>query len=375
MDKIKFRQFLCITFLIAIAMKMFMLPVLLMRVSGRDSFIVMLLVLTTELALLAIVATVIYLSGEKNLYELLRSAFGNVASKIIVAIVSVFYLFKLFMSLVDVRIFFSTSVFSHPLEMWHVLPVILLVLYFAMKPLSSIGRLSELFTPIVIVSMIVLGCLTLPEVEFGGLNPLLAEGWAPIGSGYTTFSMWYGDFTILLMLTGKVANNGKKVYFSLIPAVIAFVFLMVFSSVLFAAYGDMTEVLTYGHNISNMTQYAVGSYKFGRFDLVIFCVWLTAVLLSAGMMMSFFARGMDYVLGKKVGKTVTVIAALVMLIFTAVLQDLNRVTEFITRSMWIPSMIIQYGFPIVCIAAVIVNKVKSKMKGRTKKGEALEPQN
>ncbi len=379
-DKVKFRQFLCITFLIAIAMKMFMLPVLLMRVSGRDSFIVMLLVLFTELVLLAVVATVIFLSGKKNLYELLKSAFGSVGSKIIITTVSVFYLIKLFMSLVDVRIFFSTSVFGQPLNVWHVLPMILLVLYFAIKPLAAMGRLSEICTPIVIISMILLGCLTLPEVEFGGLNPLLAEGWSKIGGGYTTFSMWYGDFTLLLMLTGKVtfgkkqATGSGKIYFSLISALVAFVFLMVFSTVLFAAYGDMTEVLTYGHNISNMTQYAVGSYKFGRFDLIIFCLWLTAVLLSAGMMMNFFAHGMDFAFGRKAGKGVTVAAGIVILIATALFTDLNRVTEFVTTYMWIPSMIVQYGFPLVCLAAAIIAKIKDKNIRRVQ-GEAVKSQN
>lgn len=341
-------------------MKMFMLPVLVMRVSGRDGFFVMLFMLLTELGFLAMIAAVLHLAGERNLFDLLTDAFGKAAAKIIVGTVGVFYLFKLFLVLVDVRIFFSTSVFSQQLGALHMLPLILLLMYFAFRPFAAVGRLGEVVTPLVVVSMIVLGILTLPEVDFSGLLPLLADGWGSVTDGYLRFALWSGDFTVLLILTGKVTKCGKKIYFSLIPAAVASVFLMVSSSVLFSAYGDMTDVLTYGHNISNMMQYAVGSYKFGRFDLIIFCVWLTAVLTSAGMMMSFFSRSMNFVFGKKIGIGLTAAVGLAFFILTAALYDLNAVTEFVTHWFWLPSMIVQYGFPIVCLAAAIVTKLKNR---------------
>lgn len=364
MDRIKFRQFMCLTFLVALAMKMFMLPVLMMRVSGRDSFIVMIIAMSADLILLAFVAAVVHLAGDNTFFDVLSRAFGTITAKIIAAVVGVFYLFKLFMIIADIMIFFSTSVFDSEMSFLHLLPLFLLFGYFAFKPLSATGRLGELFTPIVIVSMLLLGGLTLPEVEFSGLMPLLGEGWGTVGQSLMAFTLWFGDFTVLLIMTGKTDKGGKKMYFSLIAGLVASAILLTFAAVLFSAYGDMPEVLTYGHNISNMTQYAVGSYKFGRFDLVIFCMWLMAVMISAGLMTIFFVRCMDFVCGEKVGKFVSISAGVAMLVLFIIFNELNRVTEFMTQIFWLPSAVIQYLLPPLCLIAIGIGNARLKHKRR-----------
>lgn len=351
---------MCLTFLVAIAMKMFMLPVLMMRVSGRDSFISLIIMLSIDFVFLFIVCLTLHLSGEKNIFELLSSAFGVIAAKIILIAVGLFYGIKLFMILIDVRVFFSTSVFSSTMSPVHLIPLVLLMAYFAFKPLCASGRLSEIIMPIVAVSMILLCCMTLPEVDFSYLFPLGAEGGERIMTSCYSFTLWFGDFSILLVLTGKTVNTGKKVYFALIPAIIGFVFLVVFSTTLFASYGDMTEVLTYGHNISNMTQYGAGSFKFGRINMVIYTMWLSAVLLSAGLMTTFMSHAVDYTFGRKAGKLLTAVCLAVIFFCSLVFNELNRVIELMTAYFWLPSIIVQYALPLVTVAAVIVNKFKEK---------------
>lgn len=363
MDRVKFRQFMCLTFLVGLAMKMFMLPVLVMRVCGRDSFLVFIIAITADLVLLAFVAAVMHLAGDNTFFDLLSRAFGVIAAKIIVAVVAAFYLLKLYMILADITIFFSSSVFDMEISYLHLLPLIALFGYFAYKPLSATGRLSELFTPIVVVSMILLALLTVPEVDFAGLMPQLAEGWDGIIKGLFSFTLWFGDFTVLLVLVGKTDNAGKKCYFALIPAIIGGVLLMVFATVLFASYGDMPEVLTYGHNISNMTQYSVGSYKVGRFDLIIFCLWLMAVLLSGGLMSVFIAHSMDFIFGERVGKVVTAFTGAAIFVLFIVFSELNRVIEFVTN-LWMFSLSVQYLLPIVCLIAIPIGNARAERKRR-----------
>lgn len=364
MDRVKFKQFMCLTFLVALAMKMFMLPVLLMRVSGRDGFLVMVIALVADLLLLVLVSAVIHAAGDHTFFDVLSRAFGKVAAKIIALITAAFYMLKLFMLIADIMIFFSTSVFDSTMSSLHLIPLIVLFGYFAFKPLSATGRLSELFTPIVIVSMLLLGALTLPEVDFSGLLPFVGEGWEPVTQGLITFTLWFGDFTVLLVLTGKTDGRGRKMYFSLIPAAVGGVLLLTFASVLFSAYGDMPEVLTYGHNISNMTQYAVGSFKFGRFDLVIFCMWLLAVLVSAGLMATMIAHSMDFVLGESLGKLGTVAAGIAIFTLLVIFSDLNAVTAFVTENLWLPSLIVQYALPPICLASVWIGNARAEHKRR-----------
>ena len=72
MDKFSLRQFTLITFLIGLAMKMFNLPVLMLRLCGRDAFVVLLIEAAADFVLLAAVITIIVCSHGMTLFELLE---------------------------------------------------------------------------------------------------------------------------------------------------------------------------------------------------------------------------------------------------------------------------------------------------------------
>lgn len=359
MDRLSLRQFIVITFLIGLAMKMFNLPVLMLRFCGRDAFVVLLIEAAADFILLGAVIAIIVCARGKTLFMLLEDAFGAIVSRIITIAVGLFWLLKLFIMLVDVRIFFSNTVFNAPLGAVHVLPLIVLLVYFALKPLSGAGRLGELFTPAVVISMALLGALTVSKVDFGGLRPLLADGSKPVTDGLSSLFMWFGDFTLLLMATGK-ADGGKKLFFALPAGIAAFACMTLFSAVLFASYGDMPELLSYGHSISNITQYAVGSFKFGRFDLLIFAMWLSAVFVSSGIIAAFFARCMNYVFGGKVGRVMLVAGGAAVYIATMFTVNLNTVTELAMVYFNIPAAVVQYGLPVLCVVALTVTRIKRR---------------
>lgn len=359
MDKLSLRQFIVITFLIGLAMKMFNLPVLMLRLCGRDAFIVLLIEAAADFVLLGVVIAVIVLARGKTLFELLENAFGGIVARIIAVVAGLFCLLKLFVMIIDVRIFFSNAVFNAPLGAAHVLPLIVLLIYFALKPLSGAGRLGEFFAPAVVISMALLGVLTVGKVDFGGLRPLLAEGSGPIKDGLSSLFIWFGDFSLLLMATGK-ADGGKKLFFAFPAGIAAFACMTLFSAVLFASYGDMPEMLSYGHSISNITQYAVGSFKFGRFDLLIFAMWLGAVFVSSGMIAAFFARCMNYAFGGKVGRVILVLGGAAIFVATMFTVNLNTVTELAMVYFNIPAAAVQYGLPVICVIALIAGTRKRR---------------
>lgn len=364
MDKIRLRQLLCVTFLVALAMKMFMLPVLVMRESGRDGFTAMLIALGVDLVVLAVVAAVLHVS-EKDLFATLSDAFGGIVSRVVVALFALVCLLKLLLVLVDVKMFFSTSVFGSELGAFYILPFLLAAAYLAVKPLSVTGRLAELLAPAVVVSMVLLGALTLPEVDFAGLMPMVGEGWGKVSAGVLPFGAWYGDLSLLLLFAGKTTGCGARSYLSLIAAAVAMALLMTFATVLFASYGDMTEVLTYGHNISNMTQFAVGSYRFGRFDLLIFCVWQTGVALSAGLMAGAFVRCSAFVVGRKASYVLCAAACAGYVVILLIVRDLNRIVELAMDALSLPSAIVQCALPPLALIAAGVCKAKRRKHEKT----------
>ncbi len=364
MDKVSLRQFVLLTFLLGMAMKMFNLPVLMLRLCGKDAFVVLIVELGIDLALLALVVAVVVLSGEKSFGELLESAFGKTAASAIFLVAAAFWLVKLYFMLVDVRLFFSNTVFPADVGAPHLIPFMLFLAYFATRPLSSAGRLAETITPFVAVGIIVLGALTLPHADLGALRPMLADGGEGVAKGLRSLPVWFGDFTLLLAATGR-AKGGGKLAFSLVSAAAAFVCLALMSAVLFASYGDVPYLLAYGHSISSIAQYSIGSFRFGRTDLVVFCLWLGAVFLSAGMTAMFYARCLEYALGRRAGRIIAFVGAAAVFVLLALTVNLNLATEYATEFFALPAVIVQYGLPFAGLAAVAVNAVKRRKREKT----------
>lgn len=368
MDRLSLRQFVLLTFMLAMAMKMFNLPVLMLRMCGRDAFVSLIVELVIDLALLALVLAVVLTSGGKSFYDLIAAAFGRVTARVTAAVAGLYYLCKLYFMLVDVRLFFSNTVFPTSVGALHLLPLVIVLVYFATRPLSSAGRLGEIFMPFAAAGIVLLGVLTLPHVDFGGLRPLLADGWGRAAEGVASLPVWFGDFTLLLVAVGR-ADGGKKLLLSLVSALVGFACLAVFSAVLFASYGDMPDLLTYGHSISSVAQYAAGSFRFGRFDLVIFSLWLSAVFLSAGMITAFFSRSMAYALGGKAGAVAAVAggaALTVAMIFTV---NLNLAVEWATGYFALPSLVVQYGLPVLGAAAAAVCRITEHIKKKRREND------
>lgn len=71
------RQFVVVQFLVALAVKMFMLPALMLRVVGKDSYIVMLAWIAFEFVDLTFVVLLARRNPDKTMYEILTDAFGK----------------------------------------------------------------------------------------------------------------------------------------------------------------------------------------------------------------------------------------------------------------------------------------------------------
>lgn len=140
MDRVSLRQFILLTFMLGLAMKMFNLPVLMLRLCGRDAFLTLIAELVIDLVLLALVIVIVAGSGGRSFYGLICDAFGRVTARMAAAAGGLLALLKLYFMLVDVRLFFSNTVFPSSVGALHLVPLVVVLVYFATRPLSSAGR-------------------------------------------------------------------------------------------------------------------------------------------------------------------------------------------------------------------------------------------
>ncbi|MBE5733122.1 MAG: hypothetical protein E7353_08885 [Clostridiales bacterium] len=365
-------QFALFAFICGMAIKMFMLPALMLKVSGRDSIVVMAFYLIIELVNVLFLSLTLKRNPDKTFYEILSNSLGKIVAKIVVVYFTLFLLLKLLLMLSEVKVFFSVSVYERISWSIMIIPLLALCIGFATKPLSVLGRVSELFAPLILISTVVLSLLLTAKVPISNILPLFSNGINSVVEGVQTFPIWFGDVSLLLVCLGRVKLSKRVILKTMLFRFLSIIFVFVFSLIMFATYADITDLIDYGHNVSSMTQYSLGSHDYGRFDYIIYCFWMLAVVVK--IMLNFYtlSQNVQYVVSKKSQYVVPIIVSLVVYILTTfVFRNENAMYQICTsvlRFVFVPA---EFLLPFAVFLLVRLKYKKAENTDKTEE-EKLE---
>ena len=378
------RQFVVVQFLVALAVKMFMLPALMLRVVGKDSYIVMLAWIAFEFVDLTFVVLLARRNPDKTMYEILTNAFGKVVSRVIVALFTLFVCAKGLLVLGELKTFFVVTMYADINWVVMLIPLMALLCAFGIRSLRSIGRTAELITPVIVVSTLVLSGLLLGDIEFANLLPVMENGFAPIKKGMLTFPMWFGDVSFLLMFLGNIKINRGFIWKSYLSKLVATALVMLFSVTLFSTYANVSTLIDYGNNVSNMTQLSMGAQDNGRFDLMFYCIWLFTVFLKLALIFYFFTRNLGFIVGMRNNYLMSPICAAVWYAVSAfVLRNENVSYLFFTSAVKYALCPVAFVMPMLLYITALLKyrpnypetlmKKEKKPDGRKKPEEQRTP--
>jgi len=253
-----------------------------------------------------------------------------------------------------------------------IIPLLALCIGFATKPLSVLGRVSELFAPLILISTVVLSLLLTAKVPISNILPLFSNGINSVVEGVQTFPIWFGDVSLLLVCLGRVKLSKRVILKTMLFRFLSIIFVFVFSLIMFATYADITDLIDYGHNVSSMTQYSLGSHDYGRFDYIIYCFWMLAVVVK--IMLNFYtlSQNVQYVVSKKSQYVVPIIVSLVVYILTTfVFRNENAMYQICTsvlRFVFVPA---EFLLPFAVFLLVRLKYKKAENTDKTEE-EKLE---
>lgn len=293
------KQFVAVQFLIALAVKMFMLPALMLRIVGKDSYLIMMIWIAVEFIDLTFLLIIAKRNPDKTIYDILTDALGKIVSRIVIGIFSLFILLKCLLVLSEVKMFFSVTMYAEINWSIMIIPLLVLLCSFSIRSLRGIGRTSELILPVVLVSTLVLSGLLIGDMQGDNLLPFLEQGFGPVAEGLLMFPMWFGDITFLLIFLGNIKLSKGFILATYISKIIASAFVLLFSTMLFATYANIGTLIDYGNNISNMTQFSLNSQDYGRFDLLFYCIWLFSVIMKLAIVFYFLTRNVSFIVGSR----------------------------------------------------------------------------
>ena len=318
------------------------------------------------------------------MYEILTDAFGKVVSRVIVALFTLFVCAKGLLVLGELKTFFIITMYADINWVVMLIPLMALLCAFGIRSLRSIGRTAELITPVIVVSTLVLSGLLLGDIEFANLLPVMENGFAPIKKGMLTFPMWFGDVSFLLMFLGNIKINRGFIWKSYLSKLVATALVMLFSVTLFSTYANVSTLIDYGNNVSNMTQLSMGAQDNGRFDLMFYCIWLFTVFLKLALIFYFFTRNLGFIVGTRNNYLMSPICAAVWYAVSAfVLRNENVSYLFFTSAVKYALCPVAFVMPMLLYITALLKyrpnypetlmKKEKKPDGRKKSEEQRTP--
>ncbi|MBQ4049073.1 MAG: GerAB/ArcD/ProY family transporter [Clostridia bacterium] len=282
-ERLDSKQLYSLIFIIMMSVKMFMVPALIIRDAGRDGYMVMSFYIVIEM--LALVVSLIAIKlAKSDICTIFERTYGKILTVTIFLLLAFYYILKISLVISEVKMFFLFSASEEFSWEIYILPLLVFLMVAAVKGLNGIGRLAQILLPIIAVSIVLLFVLIVSKPDYTNILPVLENGTGGVMNGIKKYPVWFGDLPLLCFCCGRVKREKRFILKSMVSVALSSVVVLYFSSVLFFVYAHLSKMVDYGHNISNMVVYASGNYMFGRFDLLIFCVWLTSVLVQTAYM-------------------------------------------------------------------------------------------
>lgn len=370
------KQLVAICFILALATKMFLLPIFLIRATGRDAYIILAIYGGIDLVALGMALAAIKIA-KADFFEILECTIGKIGARIVVALTGLFLFFKLNTAVAEILTFYGTNVFS---DFDTTLMAIVLLVFLAatgVHTLRALCRLNELLAPMIVACLAVLVMIVvMTAVDLANILPAVrdAKGFA---DGAVHHAAWLGDFTPLVLFIGRTKLKKHSHVFAAAGGVVGTCVAVFFALVLSAAFGNVPMLVDNTTNLSTMLQFTVGNV-YGRLDMFSSVLWSIAVFVEAALFFYSTCRCVAYVIGRNSHLWISLGAAVAVYVVQvfALIDPMNFAVTVTSPACSIVVPIFAAGVPLVALVCSIVYNVKQdggfkkKKHDKDKTGEA-----
>lgn len=245
--------------------KLFMMPSVIAKYAAEDMWISVLINLLLDF--FTMFGFIILLKKENVTYfELLNRVYGKTLSKIILFSYVLFFMLKVVVPINELKDYVVKTLYITSPDANVFFPIFIVFIYFALKKLRVVGRCSDIMWLFTFVGLILIFCLSLPNVDLEALLPVGATGIKGILGGSYSALGWFGDCVYFLFFIGEYRQekgSALKILsgyaLSLISVLVfALLFWCTFSSIAYRQKFALTEISKYMTIINNI----------GRFDYI-----------------------------------------------------------------------------------------------------------
>ncbi|MCH5166036.1 MAG: GerAB/ArcD/ProY family transporter [Clostridiales bacterium] len=355
------KQLVAFIFILALATKMFLLPIFLIQETGRDAYIALAIIGGFDLVTLGIIIATMYLSRETDLFSLITSVIGKVGARIVVGIFGLFLFLKLNIAISEILAFYGNNMFTDFDTSLMLIVFLAFLSAVGNHTLRSLCRLNEILVPIVVLGLTILTAIVIMTgFELANIFPSMQDT-GGFTKGLIGHAAWLGDFTPLLMFVGRTKVKKHTGYFAAGAGVIGTTVAVFFALVMSAAFGNVPSLVDSTTNFSSILQFAIGNV-YGRIDMFSSILWSISVFIEAALLFYATARCVAFVIGKNAHFWISLalsVTSYVTLVFALVDQTIfSVVVTSLAVSIIAPACTI--AFPSLTFVCAIISRHKQK---------------
>ncbi len=279
MKEITANQFYIIAIFVTISNKFLTLQPVVFEEAGKDAFWSVLFGVLIDFLILSLVFCLIKKNENQTFFDLLKSLFGKIVSKILLCVFAVFLFLKLVFLSEETYSFFMRFLYDDLMLVFYIVPLVFVTSYFAIKGIKTIARTMEIFALIILIGIVVCSITATTDFSLDYLAPVFEDGIMPSLNGLVPQLFYGGNGLVLLFFMGKIKFEKHFCLKFFSATAVMNVLVVLFSLVFFVAYENSAKYVEF--SLAHLPQFNAFVSDIGRFNWLSVAVSTIAMLLTS----------------------------------------------------------------------------------------------
>lgn len=341
-------QLLLILIVVVIATADIFLPSVVAQQSGRDSWVAVIIATALGLVIASVVLALSLRFPKQNLIEICHTVLGKWLGWAVALSIVLFFIFFGIKTIGQSGLVIKTAFLTDtPLIVLNGL-MVLIIAYAVYYGLETIARLCEILVPIGLLSVILVGVLVLPVVDFGRFLPVLDEGMGIVLTGSVRLSSWLAEVFVIMMLMPHLNQPRQAVKIVALAVGSLGVFMMVGVMAIGMFGAELVAIGTFP--ALHMIRVIAIVEFLDHLDSIIITIWMAGVFLKGSIILYFCCIGLAQLCGAKSYRPLIIPTGIIIAIGASQwFHDVSYMKDYLASAWPAQSLTIEFLIPLLLL--------------------------